>query len=147
MKIAKILGITAAVAAVAYLTKGMWMPKKLIPNPATGENIPPRTRGDGARDTTPANFAGKIRSDYGSVAFNADFADQYPNGNAMDGFDMMTGRSIFSFKKSPTVVTNANGKWIVKGDWKGGTFGCPSGQSKIWNGVKWVCAVRSGPNA
>lgn len=34
------------------------------------------------------------------------------------------------------------GKWIVKGDKPQGQH-CPMGQSEIWDGTKWVCAVRS----
>jgi hypothetical protein len=41
------------------------------------------------------------------------------------------------------LTTNGTDRWIVKGDKPQGKH-CPMGQSEIWDGTKWVCAVRSG---
>lgn len=46
------------------------------------------------------------------------------------------------------VYTDDTGKrWIIVGVWKGGTWGCPAGQSKIYVDGKWVCAIRSNEKA
>lgn len=99
------------------------------------------------------NAIGPVRTKRHDPGFDGE--EMNGGSNNLEGFDMFSGGGTLSrlFKKSKTkvtknkagedVVTDANGKWIVKGAWKGGTFGCPSGQSKIWNGTTWVCAVRS----
>jgi hypothetical protein len=42
----------------------------------------------------------------------------------------------------PIMTTTGTDRWIVKGDKPQGQH-CPMGQSEIWDGTKWVCAVRS----
>lgn len=51
--------------------------------------------------------------------------------------------SVSRIMKTETVISNPQGRWIVKGDKPQGRS-CPMGQSTIWDGSKWVCAIRSG---